>query len=85
MWVQYMYRFALDASLNTSANVFVFGDFNDHHKNWLNYSGGTDRLDELCYNFVIISYDFIQMVNFPTWIPDCCYQQSCSFGYISIF
>ena len=59
----------LDASLNTSANVFVFGDFNDHHKNWLNYSGGTDRLDELCYNFVIISYDFIQMVNFPTWIP----------------
>ena len=33
-----------------SANVFVFGDFNVHHKNWLTYSGGTDRPGELCYN-----------------------------------
>ena len=24
---------------------------NVHHKDWLTYSGGTDRLDELCYNF----------------------------------
>ena len=31
-------------SINPSANVFVFGDFNVHHKNWLTYSGGTDRL-----------------------------------------
>ena len=31
-------------SINLSANVFVFGDFNVHHKNWLTYSGGTDRL-----------------------------------------
>ena len=30
--------------INPSANVFVFGDFNIHHKNWLNYSGGTDDL-----------------------------------------
>ena len=30
--------------INPSANVFVFGDFNVHHKNWLNYSGGTDDL-----------------------------------------
>ena len=28
--------------INPSANVFVFGDFNVHHKDWLNYSGGTD-------------------------------------------
>ena len=29
-------------SINPSA-VFVFGDFNVHHKDWLTYSGGTDR------------------------------------------
>ena len=57
-------------SLNPSANVFVFGDFNDHHKDWLTYSSGTDRPGELCYNFSI-SNDLTQMVNFPTRIPDC--------------
>ena len=29
-------------SISPSANVFVFGDFNVHHKDWLTYSGGTD-------------------------------------------
>ena len=29
-------------SINPSANVFVFGDFNVHHKDCLTYSGGTD-------------------------------------------
>ena len=57
-------------SINPSANVFVFGDFNVHHKDWLTYSGGTDRLGELCYNFSI-SNDLTQIVNFPTRIPDC--------------
>ena len=57
-------------SINPSANVFVFGDFNVHHKDWLTYSGGTDRLGELCYNFSI-SNDLAQIVNFPTRIPDC--------------
>ena len=57
-------------SVNPSANVFVFGDFNIHHKDWLTYSGGTDRPGELCYNFSV-SNDLTQMVNFPTWIPDC--------------
>ena len=56
-------------SINPSANVFVFGDFNVHHKDWLTYSG-TDLPGELCYNFSI-SNDLTQMVNFPTWIPDC--------------
>ena len=56
--------------INPSANVFVFGDFNVHHKDWITYSGGTDRSGEFCYNFSI-SNDLTQMVNFPTWIPDC--------------
>ena len=29
-------------SINPSANVFVFGNFNVHHKDWLTYSSGTD-------------------------------------------
>ena len=34
-------------SISPSATVFVFGDFNVHHKDWLTYSAGTDRLGEL--------------------------------------
>ena len=34
--------------INPSTNVFVFGDLiNIHHKDWLTYSGATDRPDEL--------------------------------------
>ena len=50
--------------------MFVFGDFNIHHKYWLTYSGGTNRPGELCYNFSI-SNDLTQMVNFCIPIPDC--------------
>ena len=57
-------------SINPSANVFVFGDFNVDHKNWLTYSDGTDRSGELCYSFTI-SNDLTQKVNFPTRIQDC--------------
>ena len=39
--------------INPSANVFVFGDFNILDKDWLTYSGGTDRPGELCYHFSI--------------------------------
>ena len=56
-------------SINPSPNVFVFGNFNVHHKNWLTCSGGTDRSVEFCYNFSI-SNDLTQMVNFPPQIPD---------------
>ena len=56
--------------ISPSANIFVFGDFNVYHKDWITYSGGTDRSGELCYNFSI-SNDLTQMVNFPTRIPDC--------------
>ena len=34
-------------SIKPSANVFLFGDFNVHHKAWLTYSGGTDQPGEL--------------------------------------
>ena len=40
-------------SMNPSANMFVFGDFNIHQKDWLSYPGGIDRPRELCYNFSI--------------------------------
>ena len=61
--------------INPSGNVFFFGDFNIHHKDWLIYSGGTDRPNELCYSFSI-SNNFTQMVvsillNCPTQIPEC--------------
>ena len=51
------------------ANLFVFGDFDVHHKDRLTYSGGTHRSGELCYSFSI-SNNLTQMFNFPTWIPD---------------
>ena len=57
-------------SINPSVNMFVFGDFNVYHKDWLTCSGGTDRPGELCYNFSI-SNDLTQMVNFLTQIPHC--------------
>ena len=45
-------------SINPSAYVFIFGNFNVHYKDWLTYSGGTDRPGQLSYNFA-------------TQIPDC--------------
>ena len=49
-------------SINRSANMFAFGDFNVHHKNRLTCSGRTDRPGELCHNFSI-SNDLTHMVN----------------------
>ena len=49
--------------------MFVYGDFNVHHKARLTDSGGTYRPSEFCYNFSFSS-DLIQMVNFPTRIPN---------------
>ena len=62
-------------SIKPSANVFFFEDVNVHHKDWLNYPGGTDKPGEFCYNFSI-SHELIQVVNFPTLIPD--YDPWCS-------
>ena len=50
--------------------MFVFGDFNVHHKDWLTYYGGADRSGELCDNFSM-SNKLTQMVNFATHAPDC--------------
>ena len=68
-------------SINPSANVFVFRDFNIHYKDWLTYSGGTDRPVELYYNFSI-SNDLTQMVNFPNCIP---YSESHSPALLDLF
>ena len=48
-------------SINTSTNVFVFGDF--HHKDGLSYPGGADRYGELLCNFSI-SNDLTQRLTF---------------------
>ena len=50
--------------------MFVFGDFNIHHKDCLTYSGRADRSGELCHNFSI-SNELTQVVNFLTRIPVC--------------
>ena len=58
-------------SVTPCANVFVFGDFSVHHKDWLIDLGETDiRPCELCYN-LSISNNLNQIVNFLTRIPDC--------------
>ena len=55
-------------SSSPSANVFVFGDCNAPHKDWLTYSCGSNRPGELCCNFSVLNY-ITQTVNFPTQIP----------------
>ena len=62
LWFYFIY---IDEVLliSPSANVFVFEDFNVHHKDWLTYSRGTDRSGELRYNFSI-SNDLTEMLTF---------------------
>ena len=72
-------------SINSFANVFVFGDFGDHHKDWLTYSGGTDRPGDrpgIIFQTTLTQTILTQMVNFPTQTPDCVLT-SCSFRFIS--
>ena len=45
-------------SINPSANVFVFGKFNVHYKDWLIYSCGTDMPGELTYNFFYLKWTY---------------------------
>ena len=51
-------------SINTSVNMFVFGDFNVHRKDWLTYSGGTDRPGEHCYNFFLSQMTLLRWLTF---------------------
>ena len=54
--------------INLSANMFVFVDLNVHHKDWLNYAGGTDRPRELCYSFSIYLTPMVNIHNqIPAW------------------
>ena len=59
---RYFFYMAFDAvwsntdkvhSINLCANIFVFRDFIVCHKEWLTYSGGTDKSGQLYYNFSI--------------------------------
>ena len=56
-------------TLHPSANIFVCGDFNAHHKDWLPNHNKTDEAGRNAYSFVL-SHDFSQMVDFITRIPD---------------
>ena len=57
-------------SVNPSANVFISGDFNVYHKDWLTYSG-VELIDLVNSIIILISQTTLTMVKFPTWIPYC--------------
>ena len=48
--------------------MFVFGDFNVHHRDWLIYSCGTNRPHELYYNFSISIIIFLSHVTLLRWL-----------------
>ena len=55
-------------TINPSANVFVFGDFNVYHRDWLTYSGETDRAGKLSYNFSTVCMFLSCHVHVSEWI-----------------
>ena len=55
--------------LHPTANIFVFGDFNVHHSDWLKYSNDTNLSGINAYNFSL-SQSLTQLVDFPTRFPD---------------
>ena len=60
--------------INPSANVFVFGCFDVHHKDWLTYSGGIDRLVNSVIIFLsqmTLLLKLTLMAKSPARIPDC--------------
>ena len=50
LYARFLILFCIDEVLliNPSVNMFVFGNFNAHYKDWLTYSGRIDRPGELC-------------------------------------
>ena len=68
-------------SINPSAIFVVVGDLDIHHKDWLTYSGKTDRPGDFS-----ISNNLTWIVKFPTRIPDCdshSYAPSCDLSICS--
>ena len=54
--------------INPSANMFVFGDFNVHHKDWLTDYGGTDWPGELS---VMIFLSQMTLLRWLTFLLGC--------------
>ena len=74
-YAQFFHSISSDIDAFLSINPFAvlfFGDFNVHYKDWLTYSGGAERPNEICYNFSI-SNDLTLIAIFFTQIPDCDY------------
>jgi hypothetical protein len=55
-------------SSNPFSEIVILGDFNVHHRQWLN-SSTQDAAGELAYQFSILN-DLVQLVQLPTRIPD---------------
>ena len=55
-------------SVHPYTKIFACGDFSVHHKDWLTYSGVTDRPGELCCNFSV-SHDLTQGPYPGLWLP----------------
>ena len=68
--------------INPSAFLLVFGDFNVHHRDWLNYFGETGRYDKPCYIF-LSQATLLRWLTFP--IGSLWLVQSCSFRFIHFF
>ena len=63
-------------SINSPANVFVFGDFTVHHKDWLTYSDGTYQSGKLCYNFFLSQTTLLRCLIFGSqtlWFSLSCF------------
>jgi len=52
-----------------TANIFVFGDFNVHNRDWLKFSTNTDAPGNYVFDFAV-SHALTQVVDFPARIPD---------------
>ena len=58
------------SSINSSANVFGFGNFDVHYKDWSSCFGGTDRPGELYHDY-FMSNDLTWIVKIPARTSDC--------------
>ena len=70
-------------SESTHLLVYVFGDFNVHHKDWLTLIGGTEGMLSSVIIYLNLN-DLSQMVKFRTRNPDCD-SHSSALGFIYFF